>query len=209
MKNDEHIEVKLPDSVPLMVLPEAMLFPHSVLPLFIFEQRYRDMLAWALANDRMFCVAMMKPGVSEVRSPDDFFHVSGLGLIRACVQNPDGTSHMILHGLQRVRFVGFDKSRPFYVARIEALKSELGDAEVLDLLSEQIIRLCKKLGEAGYELPESIAQLLRNGSEAELLGDVVGSAFVRHPVHRQALLEQPVVSERLRRLLAYLRTESE
>ena len=67
-----------------MVLP-MVLFPHSLVPLYIFEPRYRAMLAWALERDRIFCIALQKPGEAESKSGVHFHHTAGLGLIRACV----------------------------------------------------------------------------------------------------------------------------
>ena len=67
--------MKLPREVPVMTLPNATLFPQALLPLYIFEPRYRHMLADALHSNRMFSVAMQKPGTErEAPSP-----VAGLG----------------------------------------------------------------------------------------------------------------------------------
>src|SRR5438309_5626404 len=95
--------MKLPDQVPVMPLPGALLFPHALLPLYLFEPRYRQMLQHALGHHRMFCVALLKPHCADWRSPVDFFHTAGIGLIRACVERGDGTSNLILQGLERVR----------------------------------------------------------------------------------------------------------
>ena len=57
------ILMKLPCEVPVMTLPNATLFPQALLPLYIFEPRYRQMLAgFALTPSRMFSVAMQTPG---------------------------------------------------------------------------------------------------------------------------------------------------
>src|SRR5439155_10742953 len=77
--------VILPEQVPVMPLPGALLFPHALLPLYIFELRYRQMLKHALSHHRMFCVALIKPHCAEWQSSADFFHTVGVGLIRACV----------------------------------------------------------------------------------------------------------------------------
>ena len=57
--------IEIPTEVPVMALSNAVLFPHSLLPLHIFEPRYRDMLAHSLDGDRMFSVALMKKGIEE------------------------------------------------------------------------------------------------------------------------------------------------
>src|SRR5438270_11194458 len=113
----------LPDQVPVMPLPGALLFPHALLPLYIFEPRYRQMLEHALTHHRIFSVALVKPDRAEWQSPADFFHTAGVGLIRACVGRGDGTSNLILQGLERVRFTAFAQTEPFPIAAIEPLES--------------------------------------------------------------------------------------
>ena len=87
--------MRVPSDVPVMTLTNVILFPHAMLPLHIFEPRYRRMLRDALASDRMFAVALQKPGrTREIPSP-----VAGLGLIRVAVDNRDGTLYaMVVDG---------------------------------------------------------------------------------------------------------------
>src|SRR3954468_3461457 len=144
----------LPDHVPIMPLPGALLFPHALLPLYIFEPRYREMLDHALNHHRIFSVALVKPDRPAWESPADFFHVAGVGLIRACVGRGDGTSNLILQGLQRVRFTGFPQELPFPVAEIEPLESESTESVEADALGAKVVELYSKLKTAGRQLPE-------------------------------------------------------
>ena len=116
--------MELPDQVPVMPLPGALLFPHALLPLHIFEPRYQEMLELALSEHRMFCVALVKPQRRNGNRPMIFFTSPESGLIRACVGRGDGTSNLILQGLRRVRFSAFEQSAPFPIARIEPLESK-------------------------------------------------------------------------------------
>src|SRR5277367_7125474 len=105
--------MKLPREVPVMTLPNATLFPQALLPIYIFEPRYRQMLADALHSHRMFSVAMQKPGnTRESPSP-----VAGLGLIRVSVGHRDGTSHLILQGIARVQLTDTVSYKPYRVQR--------------------------------------------------------------------------------------------
>src|SRR6266481_7024202 len=113
----------LPEEIPVMPLPGALLFPHALLPLYIFEPRYREMLEHALNHHRMFSVALIKPQHAQWRSPQDFFHIAGVGLIRACVGRGDGTSNLILQGLERVRFTSFEQEAPFPIARVDIVEA--------------------------------------------------------------------------------------
>src|SRR5947208_3469289 len=133
--------MKLPDEAPVMPLPNALLFPHSLLPLHIFEECYRQMLAYCLDHHRMFCVALMKPGVAEALNEDDFHHVAGVGLIRACVGNEDGTSNLILQGLARVELTGFPQTTPFRIATMHQLDSIDGNSIECEALGAKVIEL--------------------------------------------------------------------
>src|SRR2546430_4082940 len=144
--------ITLPDQVPVMPLPGALLFPHALLPLHIFEPRYQQMLEHALRAHRMFSVALIKPQRNQWKSTDDFFHVAGVGLIRACVGRGDDTSNLILQGLRRVRFTGFEQSAPFPIARIEPLESESSNSVETDALGAKVIELYSRLKSAGRQL---------------------------------------------------------
>ena len=210
MRNDSRTKnmsapaIELPSTVPVMVLPGAMLFPQALLPLYIFEPRYRAMLAHVLQGDRMFCVAMMKPGVGEAKKPEHFFHVSGCGLVRACVGKDDGTSNLILQGLARVRFTGFVQEKPFRIATIEPVASEDIDTVEAEALGVKVLELCNQFKERGQQLPGQLDQFLSHLTNLELLADLVAHTFVADPFWRQQLLEETNVPARLRLLIRFL-----
>lgn len=207
MNSIRNESLTLPREVPIMVLPNALLFPNSLLPLYIFEQRYREMLASCIKKERMFCVALMKPGVTDAETDHDFYHVGGLGMIRACVERADGTSHLILQGLTRVQFTRFVQDEPFRIAEIAELRSHTGDQLEADALGAKVVELCKTLREAGAEVPAALDKHLAHLSNPELLSDIVTHTFISDPFRRQNILEQLGVSERLRLLIRYLGQE--
>src|SRR2546423_4100571 len=200
--------ISLPDRVPVMPLPGALLFPNALLPLHIFEPRYQEMLECALREHRMFSVALIRPQRSQWTTTDDFFHVAGVGLIRACVGRGDGTSDLILQGLRRVRFTGFEQTTPFPIARIEPLESETTTTVETEALGAKVIELYSKLKTAGRQLPEKIDQYLKNLSDMEMLADLMAATFVNDSFRRQQLLEELSLNRRLRLVIQYLREET-
>src|ERR1700742_3446753 len=116
---DYIVGMDIPSEVAVMTLPNVTLFPQELRPLYIFEKRYRRMLAEALHSHRMFVLAMQRPGSTrEIPSA-----VAGLGLVRVCVDNPDGTSHLILQGVSRVELVKTINYKPFRVSRIKMIQA--------------------------------------------------------------------------------------
>ena len=199
----------LPEQAPVMPLPGALLFPHALLPLYIFEPRYRQMLKHALGHHRMFCVALLKPHCADWQSPADFFQTAGVGLIRACVERSDGTSNLILQGLERVRFADFEQEAPFPIATIERVESASDFSVEPDALATKVLELYFNVKADGpRQLPPKVDRYLSDLSDPAMLADLVASTFVSDPLRRQRILEELSVNQRLRFVIQYLREES-
>src|SRR3989440_10003512 len=199
--------VALPKKLPVMPLPGAVLFPHALLPLYIFEPRYRQMLKHALQHHRMFCVTLIKPSCPEWHAPEDFFHFATVGLIRACVGRGDGTSNLILQGLQRVRFASFEQEAPFPIAKIDIVESTNSATVESEALGEKVLELYRKLKRAERQLPPKVDRYLAQLGDLEMLADLVASTFVDDPLRRQRMLEESSLNQRLRLLITYLQDE--
>ena len=201
--------VTLPDEVPVMPLPGALLFPQALLPLYIFEMRYRAMLQHALNGNRMFAPALVRPQRSEWHSVGDFHDVATVGLVRACVGRGDGTSNLILQGLQRVRFVRFRQERPFPIAKIEPLASvQLTSRAEIEALGRRVLELYNQFKGKGRQFPEKVDHYLADLHDPEMLADLMAATFISDPSRRQQLLEQLSVQQRLRLVIRYLNEES-
>ncbi len=215
--------MKLPSEVPVMTLPNATLFPQALLPLYIFEPRYRKMLADSLNTDRMFTVAMQKPGRKrEMPSP-----VAGLGLIRVSVGHNDGTSHLILQGLARVELEEPVRYKPYRVHRIRALESAPCNEVVVDALLAKMRELLDERVELGLAFPfpimsksepkpkepppdlssKEVLDYLDKLTDPEQVADLVSCAVLTGPVERQAILETVNLESRLKRLIHFLMAE--
>ena len=205
--NVKNGSVVLPEQVAVMPLSGAVLFPHALLPLYIFEPRYRDMLDHALQHQRMFCVTLIKPSCPEWQEPEDFFHFATIGLIRACVERGDGTSNLILQGLQRVRFAGFEQETPFPVANIDIVESRSTATVETEALGAKVLELYSKLKRDGRRLPAKVDRYLSQLNDLEMLADLMASTFINDPLRRQHVLEEPSLNQRLRLVIQYLLDE--
>lgn len=199
--------VTLPKQLPVMPLPGTVLFPHALLPLYIFELRYCKMLEHALQQHRMFCVALIKPSCPDWHAPEDFFHFATAGLIRACIGRGDGTSNLILQGLRRVRFTSFKQEKPFPIASIDAVELREPTTVETEALGTKVIELYGSIKHDRRQLPAKLDRYLSELRDLEMLADLMASTFVSDPLRRQRLLEEHSVNQRLRFLIKYLRDE--
>jgi ATP-dependent Lon protease len=215
--------MKLPREVPVMTLPNATLFPQALLPLYIFEPRYRKMLADALHSNRMFSVAMQRPGNTR-ETPSA---VAGLGLIRVSVSHRDGTSHLILQGLARVELGEAVRYRPYRIQRVRPLQAPPCDNVTVDALVGKMRELLEERIALGLPFPfpvmtpdqspasgppsvppKEILHYLDSIEDPEQATDLVSCAVLPGAVERQAILETLNVEARLRRLIHFLLAEN-
>jgi ATP-dependent Lon protease len=210
----------MPPEVPVMTLPNATLFPQALLPLRIFERRYRQMLHDALHSHRMFAVAMQKPD----RTREAPCSIAGIGLIRVSVQHNDGTSHLILQGLSRVALAKAVRTRPYRVHPLLPLPTAQAEGPVTDALTSRVLELAAQCLRSGplsgsptTGQPETgalkapalrpardILNYLEQVRSPELLADLVGGSLLWNPLQRQALLESVRLEDRLRKLIHFL-----
>jgi ATP-dependent Lon protease len=212
--------MEIPHEVAVMTLPNTTLFPQALLPLHIFEPRYQKMLADALASHRMFIVAMQKPNVTR-ESPSS---IAGLGLIRVAVDNPDGTSHLILQGMTRVELAGTVRYKPYRVQRIRPLQPEPNDSLAIDALLAKVRDLVSERIELGFSFPfpitgkgikkksgvktvKEIVNYLDKLHDADQLADLVSCALLPGAAERQTILETVDVEPRLKHLIHFLMAE--
>ncbi|MFZ0615792.1 MAG: LON peptidase substrate-binding domain-containing protein [Chthoniobacterales bacterium] len=193
---------ELPATLPVMVLPGVTLFPNALLPLHIFETRYRLMLEEALGDCRMLAMAMPRDKQEREVEP-----IAGAGLVRACIRNEDGTSNLILQGVSRVRFTGWEQTEPFRIARIEPVQSREGDQENIESRVTQLHALCARFKEQGIELPSQFEAYLNQITNIGVITDLVASTLVADSRVRQMLLEEVEIPKRLEKLLAGLRAQ--
>ena len=193
---------ELPERMPVMVLPGVTLFPNALLPLHIFEPRYRLMLEEALGDSRMLAMAM--PRNEEESAVESF---AGAGIVRACIRNEDGTSNLILQGISRVRFTGWDQTEPYRVARIERLDSTEGQPVDLSAQVTHLHALCLRFKEQGIDLPAQFEAYLNQITDIGVITDLVASTLVADPMIRQSLLEETEIPRRLEKLLAGLKIQ--
>jgi len=107
--------------LPLFPLPGVVLLPGTLLPLHIFEPRYRSMVARALEADRMIGMALLKPGWEAASEPPPIHPIGGAGEIIESEDLPDGRYNILLEGRFRYRVLEEAVPDPYRIARVEEL----------------------------------------------------------------------------------------
>jgi Lon protease-like protein len=183
--------------LPIFPLPHVVLFPHAMLPLHVFEPRYRAMLKDCLATHKHLAIALLAdPSEKDESGQPRILPVAGVGLVVEDQALPDGRSNILLHGRGRVRLEELPFVPPYRRARATLLDDVPWTAapEERTALLATVSAFLQDVRRAdptfSFRLPENV--------EVPILADLCAHHLVADDKTRQRVLEEPDPRERVR-----------
>jgi len=190
---------EFPREVPIFPLVEGVLFPGAVLPLHIFEPRYRKMLGDALKSDRMIAMARLLQ-----RGTDRIHEIVGVGHVIHHEALKDGRSTIALLGLSAGRAEEVASEEPYRRARIELLPDALDLQESDQQVLERVFAMTVPGRGTLDDLRTKLGEIIGPDRLAPALVNTCAQSAPIYPLHKQELLEERSVSARLAMLLNFL-----
>ena len=188
--------------LPLFPLGAVVLFPEMILPLQVFEERYKRMVADIQERDFTFGVVLIQEG-QEVGAPATPHLVGTTARIRRLDYQDDG--RIMLEALGDRRFFIHETlgERPYMVARVELLELEEGPPAA-DSLMQQVGQAYEEYMRALMAVQGGWTGSVKTPHNAAMLSYIVGAALQVHPLMKQQLLEAPTPTDRLQAELPLL-----
>jgi uncharacterized protein len=195
----------MPDLLPLFPLPNVVLFPNVFLPLHIFEPRYREMVADAIASDRLIGMVLLRPGwQSDYEGRPPIYPVGCSGVITHVERLPEGRYNIVLRGVERFRVAEEDDRRSYRRALVEALPDPPlggGDRAAVRSVRSRLEQMLARGAGAGQ--PAGEAKMSSAMSDEDLV-NALAQYLDFDPLEKQALLEQPCLRSRASSLVELL-----
>ena len=192
----------LPGEIPIFPLPNVVLFPSTLLPLHIFEPRYRAMVEDALEGERLIGMVMLRPGWEpDYEGAPSVYPIGCAGFITHAERLPDGRFNIILRGTQKFRITAERYAREdiqrYRVATIQSIReSTAGSVSAIQHARQKLEKLlARRLHKADHDfIPKDVP-------DADLV-----HAIAQHlePLEKQALLECNSLLERCETLVELL-----
>ena len=186
--------------LPIFPLP-LVLLPNELLPLHIFEERYRKLLADVEADRRLFGITLFNPSEDFIEKPE-IGTVGCVAEVREAQTLPDGRSNILTIGLVRYRLLEYiDAGEPYLIGDVEFFEDDAEDREVLNPLADEVFILFRRIAKAAHKLSgergifPDIPQ-----AEPEQLSFLVTAAFNLEPAMKYRMIETRSTIERLTRL---------
>jgi len=191
--------------LPLFPLP-LVLLPNELLPLHIFEPRYRQMLKDVALDKNLFGVSFFNSQESFIEKPNAG-SVGCAAEVRESQTLPDGRSNVLTIGVARYRLIDYvEAGEPYLVGDVEFFEDEAEDETILSPLADEVFTLFRRVARAAHKLGGERGTFPDvQQTEPEALSFLVTAAFNLEPDLKYQLLETRSTVERLGRLKEILR----
>ena len=187
--------------ISLFPLPNLVLFPHIVVPLHIFEERYKSMINGCIASGEIFGLVLLQTGADE-ESEETIHRVGVTARIVEVERLDEGRMNILCEGEQRFRIYRFTQQTPFWRGAVDIIEDD--ERNATEALYEQVAELYRSVVDLSAKLSGSQeAELVLPDSSTDL-SYMVSYVLDIESEDKQKLLEMDSTAERLRMLLAHL-----
>ena len=193
----------------ILPLQEAVLFPHTVIPLAVVKKPGIQLVEEALREGKPIGLSVLKDREIENPGPDDVHRVGTIGIIQKMLKVPDGTLRCIVAGQQVFKVEQFTQVAPYMVAAYTELPDVTVENEQLVAMQRNLGGLFQKLLSYLPQAPREMEMEVQNITDPAVLTYFVASTMRLETADRQALLEERDTAKRMRKLTLLLTKELE
>ncbi len=209
IETPEGLPESLPDSLAILPLREAVVFPESIAPLAVGQERSVRLVDDAVEGDQMIALVAMKEAEGEARSADDIYDVGVAAVVQRMMRVPDGTLRIVVQGLQRIRLVRVVGDEPYLTGEFAEYPDVVVESKEVEALGRNVESLFSRIIDLAPNLPDELKLAVVNVDGPGALTNLI-AATMRLPIEeKQELLAETNVEDRLRRLSVILGREVE
>jgi ATP-dependent Lon protease len=209
IEHEDSVEEPVENVMPILPLKETVVFPDSMIPLAIGQERSIRLVDEAVANDRPIALVTSREGDDEAQSADDLYSVGTAAVIHKMIRVPDGTLRILVQGLRRVRLTRIVQDDPYLVGEFEELPDVITREKEIAALARNVEALFSRIIALVPYLPDELQLAATNAEEPSALANLIATTMRLKTSEKQELLEEADVEARLRELTVILNRELE
>ncbi len=196
--------------IPLLPLRDILVFPSTVVPLFVGRDKSIQALEQAMSTNKEILLAAQVKAKTNDPSPEDIYRVGTISVILQLLRLPDGTVKVLVEGQRRAKIIEFSDTEDFFMVEAENLP-ETNDAGVenealvrtVKMAFDNYVRLNKRIP------PEMLLSIAQIDNESKLADTLVAHLTNLKLQDKQRLLEQTDPQKRLEELYGFIQSEIE
>jgi ATP-dependent Lon protease len=202
----------LPAILPVLPLKETVVFPESMTPLAIGQERSIKLIEDVVGGDRLLAlVTVREDAEDELDAPgwDDLYPVGTAAIVHKLIRVPDGTLRILVQGLRRIQLVRQVEDDPYLVGEFVTVPDHVPESKEVEALTRNVQGLFARIIGLVPYLPEELQIAAANVDNPSALCHLVASTLRLKTEEKQHLLEMADVEQRLRAILLILNRELE
>jgi ATP-dependent Lon protease len=202
-------ELTFPATLPVLPLKDTVVFPESVTPLAIGQERSIKLVEDVVSGDRVLALVTVQDPEAEQPGWDDLYRIGTAALIHKMIKVPDGTLRILVQGLRRIGLDRPVQTDPYLLGEFVEMPDELRESREVEALTRNVQTLfARVIGLVPY-LPEELQIAAANVEDPSALCNLVASTLRLKTEEKQTLLELMDVEARLREISSILSRELE
>ncbi|MCL6430844.1 MAG: endopeptidase La, partial [Anaerolineae bacterium] len=199
----------VPEILPVLPLKNTVIFPMTLQPLIVGQPRSIQLVDEVVVSDRLVALVALKNEGTEEPMPDDLYSVGTMAVIHRLAKAPDGTTRLIIQGLERVRLIEYTQTAPYMKARVEPAPDEIEESLEVEALSRNVSELFRRLVSLVSYLPEELAMAALSTDDPRQLVYMVATGVRMSLADAQEILELSSIKDKLKKLSVVLAREVE
>src|SRR5499427_4731790 len=210
-QSPEQQQFSIPDVLPVLPLPDVVVFPYMIVPLFVNRDRSAKAVDQALAENRMVLLVSQKDAGVDDPKGDDLYNFGTVSVIMRMLKLPDGRVRILVQGFSRAKVESYDESKPYITAKVQP-KTEpqvIPATPELEALIRNVKSSLEKMVSLGKNISPDLVAIASNLDDPGRLADLVASNLDLKVEKAQEVLELLEPIDRLRRVHQLMAKETE
>ncbi|MCJ7547736.1 MAG: endopeptidase La [Deltaproteobacteria bacterium] len=201
---DEGEALKIPPELPLLLMEDMVIYPHTLVPLIVKDPRVAAAVDDALSHDRMAGAVMLKD-----KEKGEFQQTGSAVLIHRMLKIPDGTMRMITQGLAKIRITKTIQDSPFPKAEIQVLEERSEQNERVEALMRAVMGQYQKMISLVPYIPDELQAAAMNIEDPIRLVYFIATFIKMKPKDKQEILDLASAELKLKKISSILQRELE
>ena len=196
--------VQIPPFLPVLPLREGVIFPMSVAPVVVQEERAVRAVEDSMRTHRMLCAVARREGAADRFEAETLYGVGCGAAIHQFQRGPDGAILIVLQGLERLRIERIAQTDPYFIAAIEKAPDQPSTGVETEALVRRLRAVFRELAEVGRAIPAQVLSVADGLADPRQLAYLVAGTAPLPLSGRQEILELDPVAAKLQRLIELL-----
>ena len=192
---------------PVLPLRDIVVFPHMIVPLFVGREKSIKALEEVMRSDTFILLATQKNASDDDPATDSIFEVGTLASVLQLLKLPDGTVKVLVEGATRAKVLKYTDRQDYYEADATVLVDDMGDSVEAEAMARSVVTEFENYVKLNKKVSPEVVGVIQQIEDYAKLADTVASHLAVKIPDKQEILETPVVTQRLERVLGLMESE--